>query len=146
MKSKLRLVFLPLLFSSALGACSDEDAPSGDGDGDGDMYASCTELDETECRMRSIDYVEEEHVCHPIRGRKLCDPEDEDDLWAFVLCEEGGDGDGTAITCASDPETGEPYQFPTTGIPAVWTEISCSLDLCETGGAGGGGGTSDTDD
>jgi hypothetical protein len=76
----------------------------------------------------------------------LCDPVDEKvDLWDFVLCEQGGDGDGAAITCASEPETEEPYQFPSTGTPAGWMQVSCSLDLCETGGAGGGGGAGGAD-
>lgn len=138
MTINLRPLFFPLLLACALGACSDEGTPSGEGDGDGDLSVPCGELGETECGMRSYDYVGEEHVCHPIKGRKLCDPVDEEvALWEFILCEEGGDGDGTAITCAIDPETEEAYQFPTTGIPAVWTEISCTLDSCGTGGAGG---------
>lgn len=121
------------------GACSDK--ATRDGDGDVDLSVPCADLGEAECEGRSSDKVPEEHACHIIMGRDSCEAAADDSItWEFILCEEGGDGDGAAVTCATDPETGEPYTFPSTGVPSGWTGITCSeaAQACEMGGAGGG--------
>lgn len=121
------------LFGLSFGCSDAGENPDGDGDGDGNL-AACEGLDEVACTERNTGDYEETDACWPLFGKNLCGESPE--LSEFVVCLEGGDGDGTQVTTARDPESGDLYEFSTTTIPPGWSEESDGM--CDAGGAGGG--------